>query len=142
MSGRAHGSDYKLHVFQKGELVKVIQPNDMTVRANNQSDRIKRQGTTESTPDVRRDGWEVEGTFDVESFALDDAFDQQSQTYYDGQPVDRMEILQTKHVPKTGGTRTYRYTSAAISDYEESHGGQNEPGEISVTFMTGKRKQV
>jgi len=140
MSGRSKGSDYELHIFTEEGRVEVVAANDMNDQPNINSSRVQRTGTTETETDVEHNGWQIQATFDRESFALDDAIDAQENSYYDGEPIGKMEIVMVKAVPALdGATRAYRYPDAVITSYQDGVQGQNESAEISVTFETGRR---
>jgi hypothetical protein len=143
MAGRAHGSDYELHVFTEDGRTNIVAANNFNKSPNVSTDRVKRTGTTESDVDPTHDGWQVEAEFDRESFAADDLIDEQERRYYEGVPIRRMELVEIVTVPGMGGaSRTYRYVNAVISDYSDDSGEQDDASTISITFETGKREEV
>lgn len=143
MSGRSKGSNYQVHLFTADGRVEVVNANNFSKTKNIDSERIQRTGTTESEPDTEHNGWSIEAEFDREEFALDDVLDARVGEYHDGVEIEDMELVETISVPKLGGaSRTYRYTKAAISDYSDDSGEQNDAATISVTFETGKRVQA
>lgn len=142
MSGRQHGSDWKLFLFQGGEPVDTVELNTEQNNPRLESKDIQRQGTTRTEPEVQGNGWEIQGNADKASFAWDDFLEQQLDAYYNGQPVDRIEAVQVQRMPHSGASRTYRYFGGKITDYQESHSGQNDPTEISLTVQFTRREKV
>ena len=143
MGGRSKGSDYRLRVFTDEGPVQLVEANDMDFQPNVESGRIQRTGKTESEPEADHNGWQVQATFDRESWLADQLIDRQIEAYHAGEPHPAMEILQTVAVPKLqGATKTYRYKKVVITSWQDSVSGQNDAAEISVTFETGRREEV
>lgn len=134
------GQDYQfLLIDGDGEIVKTISPNNMTFNLSEERNRIERCGTRKQPVDQDITGWEGTAEFEEEDFVIDDLIQGIQDGYFDGLPIEEMEIMQTKYVPELGATRTYRYTGVKIG-YEENASSQKERVTKNVPWTAVKRE--
>lgn len=142
MTGQARGEDYSIYLIDPdGGLVKTIQPMDMNFRPDEERSRQERCGTRRQPVRQVFRGWEGDATFEKEDHELDKLIDAQEQAYYNGQPIEDIEIVQNKYVPKSGTTETYRYVGVKLG-YREEVPGQKEDVTQQLEWQAERREKI
>lgn len=142
MGDISRGQDYQLRLFDaEGELVRTIQPNDMTFGVDENRERQQRCGTRKQTPRQTVAGHSGTATFEREDFTLDDMVDAMIQNYLNGTPIDRIDIIQTIYIPEIGASRSYRYPNALFG-WNDNAGGQTDPVSLTLEWTSEHREEI
>lgn len=125
--GKGRGQDTRVELFSNGDLVQTVAANNFSARLVMETERTQRLGSRREPVDSDGPrGYEGDLEFEMENFALEDLEDALIANHLDGQPIDKIDIIDTTYIPATGLSRTYVYPNAVFTP-EKSVGGRRDP---------------
>lgn len=125
--GKQRGQDTRIELFSDGELVATVAANSFSVSIVMETERTQRLGSrTEPVDSDGPRGYEGDIEFEIENFALDDLEDLLIAGHLNGQPISKIDIIDTNYIPSSGLQRTYVYPNAVFT-IEKNVGGRRDP---------------
>lgn len=125
--GKQRGQDTRIELFSNGELIATVAANNFSANIVMETERTQRLGSrTEPVDSDGPRGYEGDIEFEVENFALDDLEDALIAGHLNGDPITKIDIIDTNYIPANGQTRTYVYPEAVFT-IAKSVGGRRDP---------------